>query len=166
VSSGAHGAGGLRCGPTFAIKEPSMLGRHHKHYNHLRSVPLFSDLSDHELEEVGKAATELHFEAGNQFIREGSVAHEMFVVAEGTVEVTRGGTHVADVGPGGFIGELALLTQAPRGGSVRAKTDATLIHIDGRQFNVLLKEVPQIAVKMLPIVARRAVAPAADSELH
>lgn len=126
-----------------------------KYHEHLRQVPLFADLDDDELDHVGQAATELDFKAGKVLMREGSTAHEMFVITSGTVEVTRDGEHVADIGPGGFAGEMALLTHAHRNSTVTATTDITVIHIDGRSFSALLAEVPQIAVKMLPIVATR-----------
>jgi signal transduction histidine kinase len=74
---------------------------------------------------------------------------------DGTLEVTRNGAHVADIGPGGFAGEMALLTDRHRNSRVVAKTDATLLHIDGRGFTHLLDDVPHLAVKLLPIVAAR-----------
>jgi CRP/FNR family cyclic AMP-dependent transcriptional regulator len=127
----------------------------HSYHDHLRRVSLFADLTDHELDEVGRAATELSFPPGEVLVREGTVAHEMFVVVSGTLDVTRDGEHVADIGPGGIAGEMALLTHAHRNSTVTAKTDVDLIHIDGRSFSALLEDVPQIAVKMLPVVAAR-----------
>ena len=49
------------------------------HYDHLRSVPLFADLGDHELDVVGGATTEIDLKAGHTLIREGEIPHEMFV---------------------------------------------------------------------------------------
>jgi CRP-like cAMP-binding protein len=129
-----------------------------KYHDYLRRVPLFADLDNSELEAVGRAATDLDLKAGSVLMRQGDLAHEMVVVVEGTLEVTRGGEFVADIGPGGFAGEMALLTHAPRNSTVTAKTDVALLHIDGRVFKSLLDNVPHIAVKMLPVVAKRAVA--------
>jgi len=128
-----------------------------KYLDHLKSVSLFADLGKHELEVVDQAATELQVKAGDVLIREGSTAHEMVVVVSGQLEVTRNGEHVADLGPGAFAGEMALLTQTQRHATVTAKTDATLLHIDGRQFANVLAEAPQIAVKMLPVLAGRVI---------
>ena len=50
------------------------------HRDHLRRVPLFADLGDHELDVVGASTTELDLSAGHTLIREGEIAHEMFVV--------------------------------------------------------------------------------------
>jgi CRP/FNR family transcriptional regulator, cyclic AMP receptor protein len=128
-----------------------------QYYEHLRSVPMFAELGPRELDVIGQAATELHLEAGNMIVKEGNTAHEMFVVMDGVLEVTRGGEHVADIGPGGFAGEMALLTHAKRHADVVAKTDVIVLHIDGRSFAGVLEQVPQIAVKMLPIVASRVI---------
>ena len=129
----------------------------HSYHAHLTQVPLFSDLDSDDLDVVARATTELDLKAGYTLIREGETAHEMFVVASGTLEVSRGGEHVADIGPGGFAGEMALLTHARRDATVTAKTDVTVLHIDGRSFGEVLEEAPMIAVKMLPIVASRVI---------
>ena len=132
--------------------------RKNAYHAHLREVPLFAELDDDELDAVGRTATELRLEPGKILMKEGEVAHDMVVVLEGTLEVTRDGEHIADIGPGGFAGEMALLTRTTRNSTVRAKTPITVIHIDGRSFSSLLEDVPQIAVKMLPIVAGRVTA--------
>lgn len=128
------------------------------YHEHLRQVPLFADLDDDELDAVGQALTELPLERGRVLMKEGDIAHEMFIVLEGSVEVTRDGEHIADIGPGGFVGELGLLTHARRHSTVRAKTDIVVLHVDGRSFSAVLDEVPRIAVKMLPVVAARVAA--------
>ncbi len=127
------------------------------HHEHLRQVPLFANLDAKELDAVGLTATELDYPAGRVLMREGERAHEMYVLVEGTVDVTQGDTHVADVGPGGFVGEMALLAHSGRNSTVTAKTDIVVLHIDGREFSTLLNRVPTIAAKMLPIVAGRVV---------
>ncbi len=127
------------------------------HHEHLREVPLFANLDAKELDAVGLTATELDYPAGRVLMREGERAHEMYVLVEGTVDVTQGDTHVADVGPGGFVGEMALLAHSGRNSTVTAKTDIVVLHIDGREFSTLLNRVPTIAAKMLPIVAGRVV---------
>lgn len=127
----------------------------HTFHDHLRTIPMFADLDDDEVDAVARAATELDLPAGKVLMREGEFAHEMFVIVSGTLEVTREGEHIADIGPGGFAGEMALLAHAQRNSTVVTKTAVDVIHIDGRSFSALLEDVPQIAVKMLPIVAGR-----------
>ena len=92
-------------------------------------------------------------------IKEGSSVQELIIVVDGNLEVTRDGQHVANIGPGGFAGELSLLTHSTRNATVAATVDSRVLHIEGGAFEVLLKRVPAIAVKMLPIVAARVTKP-------
>lgn len=124
---------------------------------YLKRVPLFRDLDKSELEAVGAVVTDLRFSAGEILIRQGDSAHEMFIVTVGQLEVSRDGEHIADIGPGSFAGEMAVLARTQRNSTVVAKTDVEVLHIDGRSLQVLFADVPEIAVKMLPIVAGRVV---------
>ena len=126
-----------------------------QYHDYLRQVPLFADLDKSELDHVSQAATDLELPPGNVLMREGSMANEMVVVVDGTLEVTREGEHIADIGPGGFAGEMALLTHSRRHATVTTKTACSVLHIDGRAFSALFEDVPELAVKMLPIVASR-----------
>ena len=83
------------------------------YHQYLKQVPLFSDLDDDELDEVAQKATDLDLKAGSVIMREGATAHEMVIVVRGTLEVTRGDEHIADIGPGGFAGEMALIARGP-----------------------------------------------------
>jgi CRP-like cAMP-binding protein len=128
------------------------------YHDHLRKVPLFAKLDSRELDALGLLATELVFPPGKVLLRQGDRAHEMFIVLDGTMVVTRDDVYIADIGPGGFAGEMALLTDCPRNATVTTKSDARLLHIDARSLQNLLQSIPEIAVKMLPIVAGRAAA--------
>ncbi len=127
----------------------------HAYHDHLKVVPLFADLTEDELDEVAGCATQLDYKAGKVLMTEGGSAHEMFVVVEGQVEVTRDGEHIADLGPGEFAGEMALLTHTHRNSTVTTKTAASVLHLDGRGFSAIIRDVPSIATKMLPIIASR-----------
>ncbi len=128
------------------------------YHDYLRTVPLFAGLDRHELDELGLLATELAFPPGKILFQQGDRAREMYIVLEGTLLVNRDDVYIADIGPGGFAGEMALLTDCPRNSTVSTKTDVRLLHIEARSLHTLLETVPQIAVKMLPVVAGRAAA--------
>lgn len=125
-------------------------------FEYLKQVPMFADLSPQELRAVGGVTTGINLPAGRTVLTEGAHANEMVIVVDGVLEVIRNGEVIAEIGPGGFAGEMALLTHGHRNATVVAKTDAHVLHVDGRSFASLLQQVPQIAVKMLPIVAARA----------
>lgn len=128
-----------------------------EYHRYLRAVPLFADCSDHDLDVIGSAVTELSFDEGEVLMRAGSSAREMVIVLEGELSVLLGDTEIATIGAGGFAGEMGLLTHSQRNATVASKTPTRVLHIESRSFDTVLDEAPQIAVKMLPIVASRVV---------
>ncbi len=135
-----------------------MFKRRNSYHDYLRGVPLFSGLSDADLERVSQATSDLRFHEGRTLVKEGSVAHEMMILTSGTATVVRDGEHVADLGPGDVLGELAVLSHEHRTATVTATSDVEVIHLTADRFAKLLNDVPAIAPKMLPVVASRAVA--------
>lgn len=125
------------------------------YHDHLRAVPLFAQCNDHELDTIGSATTELSFKDGDYLMRAGSTAREMVIVVEGELSVQLGDHEIATIGRGGFAGEMGLLADQPRNANVIAKGPVTVLHIDSRSFDTVLENAPQIAVKMLPVVAKR-----------
>lgn len=123
---------------------------------HLRRIPLFERLGDRDLDLVAHVATDLRLRAGDVIVHEGDLASEMVILVSGTAEVTRGGTHVADLGPGAYVGELAVLTHGTRNSTVTCTTDVEAIHLTGGAFVDLLRQVPSIAPRLLPGLAARA----------
>ena len=70
----------------------------------LKSIPLFQEVGDEELAQIAPFATEVSVEQGRELVREGDFSYEFMAIEEGQAEVTRGGEHVADLGPGDFFG--------------------------------------------------------------
>ena len=126
-----------------------------EYLNHLASVPLFSGCTTKELREIAKATVELTLEEGKEFVTQGDVGREAFVIVEGTAEVVRGGEVIATLGPGDCVGELALLDHGPRTASVRAATPLTVLVLGPREFSGLLDEVPALTHKILASLASR-----------
>ena len=118
-------------------------------------VPLFQGLAVAELESVAGSMRELHVDAGTEVIREGDVGTEFFVITEGALEIRIGGRPVNVLGPGEFLGELALLFGAPRNASAIALEPATLLVMDREDFTALLAEKPAVESKVLAVVAQR-----------
>jgi CRP-like cAMP-binding protein len=119
----------------------------------LSKVPLFADLSTPDLEAVGRLADEVSVREGKVLASEGGTGHEFFVILDGTVAISRGGTHVRDLGPGEHFGELAMIANVPRTATATAATPATLLVIGHREFTSLLDAQPQIREKVLRSVA-------------
>jgi len=122
----------------------------------LRSLPLFQECSDKELSAIDQLMTEVHVETGRDIITEGSTGLEFVIIEAGSAKVTRDGVELAQLGPGDYFGELALLVDSiARTATVTATADTTLQVIDRRGFATLLQDTPSLAATMLPAMARR-----------
>jgi CRP/FNR family transcriptional regulator, cyclic AMP receptor protein len=121
----------------------------------LAKVPLFSDCSSKELGLIARAAKEASHPAGTVLAREGEAGIGLFLIIEGTAEVSIGGRRRASLGPGDFFGEVALLDGGPRSATVTATSDVRLLGITEWVFRGLLHEYPTIAIKTLQVLAGR-----------
>jgi CRP-like cAMP-binding protein len=125
------------------------------HLDHLASVPLFSACSKKELEAVRRASDELTLPAGRVLCEQGKVGREAFIIVGGTAEVRRNDRKVATLGPGDYVGELALLDHGPRTATVTAQTELDVLVLGAREFAALVDQVPAIAHKLLKALASR-----------
>lgn len=121
----------------------------------LRAIPFFAGLEDTAIARLAEIGTELEVPAGMVLIERDQPASGMFVIEDGTLTVELPGRTV-ELGPGEFVGEMSILIDgAHRAARVRAKTPARMLAIGRSEFERLLEETPEIAVAMLPVLARR-----------
>jgi CRP-like cAMP-binding protein len=102
--------------------------------NLLRNVPLFAPLPAITLDRLAKRAERIDAPAGSRLIHQGDAGDRFYVVGEGTVRVTADGRRRAEIGPGGYFGEIALLRKVPRTADVRALSDVTVYALDSSDF--------------------------------
>ena len=121
----------------------------------LKHAPLFEACSKQELQQIAQIADELDLREGKVLIREGERGREFFVIVSGEVEVRRNGRKISTLGPGGFVGEIALLSKIPRTATVTALTPLDVLVITDRAFLSLLESSPSIAVKVARTLAER-----------
>ena len=110
----------------------------------LKSVPFFASLKKKELEALSRQTDELDLPAGKELTRQGDFGQEFFVIESGTAEVTRNGEHVADLGPGDFFGEMALLGEERRTATVIASTPMEVIVMTRADFRALDRSMPEV----------------------
>ena len=121
----------------------------------LKSVPLFAGCSKNELRQLAKTADEIDLRQGTVLTREGRPGREFFVLIDGTAEVTRKGKKIADLGPGDWLGEIALITDSPRTATVTATSPVDVLVITDRRFRSVVETMPSIALKVLACVGER-----------
>ncbi len=114
----------------------------------LRGVFLFECLSDQEIMRVIRIMYKVLRRAGEVIICEGEQGQELYIVAEGSVDVTLRDAHLATIEPGGHFGELALIDNEVRSATVTARTNVTLLTIKQKDFAAFVEEDHRLANKL------------------
>jgi CRP-like cAMP-binding protein len=121
----------------------------------LESLPLFRDLSRKERDQVARWTDEVEVPAGYQLVEQGRFPHEFFVIESGTVAVTKDGEHLADLGPGDFFGEIAIVEHDRRTATVVATSPLTAIVMLGRDFETMAGVMPHVAERIHDAIRQR-----------
>jgi CRP-like cAMP-binding protein len=108
----------------------------------LRHIALFARMSNADLEEVAELGEPVDAEAGALLMDQGDVGVECFLVLEGEAGVMVAGEHVATIGPGSVVGEMALIGHRPRNASVVAQSPMRLLAFNIVAFKRLLEDMP------------------------
>jgi CRP/FNR family transcriptional regulator len=126
----------------------------------LKSVPLFADLEEEELERFSHVAVPRSFPAGTRVFHEGDDSDACYIVKEGSFRVTREHSDgraitLATLGPGEIFGELAMLDGDQRSASAEALTDGDLLALPANDVRALLARHPEISLKLVAGLVRR-----------
>lgn len=124
----------------------------------LKQVSLFSSLNDHQIDTVAREANTRTFADGEVIVKQGETgAAGFWIILDGTVEVRRGPTHLATLGPGDYFGEMALVSDhaTPRSADVVAVEDVHALQLTRWDLRGLILAHPEIALSMLADLADR-----------
>lgn len=126
----------------------------------LHKMELFHSLTDDELHQVARRMVAAPFVPGDIITRQGASDLWLYVVAQGRAEVTvraesGQSTCLAELGPGDFFGEMALLTGEPRRATVTALTPLECFRLDKEAFQDILQSRPALAHEISQVLARR-----------
>jgi CRP/FNR family transcriptional regulator, cyclic AMP receptor protein len=126
----------------------------------LHRVPVFSALSDEDLAQVAEVAVPRQFSAGEVVFREGDESDTCYVVRSGHTRAIREHTDgrsitLSNFGPGDIFGELAMFDNESRSATIEALENTEVIAILGGDMRRLLREHPDIAVKLVAALGRR-----------
>jgi CRP-like cAMP-binding protein len=126
----------------------------------LAATPLFSGLSQEALESLVEELQLIQLNEGEVLFHEGDPGDALYVIVEGEVAVLAEGpprVEMARLGPGSFIGEVALMTDQPRSATVAALTPAELLRIDRATLKRVLAAHGEVLAAVLRFVRDRLV---------
>jgi CRP/FNR family transcriptional regulator, cyclic AMP receptor protein len=121
----------------------------------LSRVPLFRDLSKAQLRTIADVSGSRRVRAGEELVKQGAAGSVFFVIVEGRAKVVRGGRTLKRFGPGDFVGEMSILTGAPRSATVVTETPVECLTLSGTNLRSVLRREPAITLRMLECVADR-----------
>lgn len=101
------------------------------------------------------ASNTISFHAGDVIFKEGDPADVMYVILEGTVEITANGRLLDTAETGSLVGEMALIDHDVRSASVIAKTDCRVVPVTRQEFLFMVQETPNFAIRVMHVMADR-----------
>lgn len=118
-------------------------------------VPLFSELDAAEIANVMELLRAQVAEPGEAIIREGEVAHAIYFIADGKVEVALKKRDNVVLGPGQFFGEVAVLRRARRSATAKALTRVSLLALNAQDLRALMRRDHRIAERVNDMARKR-----------
>jgi CRP-like cAMP-binding protein len=126
----------------------------------LEQIDFFAGVSTEELEKIRQILKFCEFKSGETICQEGDPGDKMWLLAKGSVSVrlyvtdSRGSRRITSLGRGTIFGEMALIEGAPRSATIVADEDVVCYQLSGDDFNILLRDQPDIAAKIMRNTAR------------
>jgi CRP/FNR family transcriptional regulator/CRP/FNR family cyclic AMP-dependent transcriptional regulator len=126
----------------------------------LRTVPIFTELGDPDLEKLTGLATRKRYPKDGVVFFENEAGDSLFMIADGRVKVTILGDDGREIilsvlGPGEFFGEMSLLDNEPRSATTIAAEDAELLCLSRPDFEGVLRENPSIMATLIKVLSGR-----------
>ncbi|MEO4041342.1 cyclic nucleotide-binding domain-containing protein [Hoeflea sp. CAU 1731] len=124
----------------------------------LRTIPLFAGVDPAKLKLLAFSSERVTFSDGQIIFKQGKEGDNAYVVLDGNADVIfeKDGEEilVAEVGKNALIGELAILCNAPRSATVRAKGRLEALNIKKEYFLGLITEFPNIGIHVMQLLAK------------
>lgn len=126
----------------------------------LKTVSIFSELTDEERSSVAGFTREERFRKRRVIVKEGDEGDKLYIIVSGRAVVTKKSLKDRDnvvmaLGPGECFGEMALIDEQPRSATVKALEDVTLLSIGKVNFRDMIRSHPDVALSIIKLFARR-----------
>ena len=121
----------------------------------VHEIPLFAELDEEQVEQVTQLFKERRFAAGETVAKEGAGGAAFFIIRSGEAAVTVRGQPRPGLGPGDYLGEIALIDGGERTATVTAVTDLVCLGLTYWDFRPFVQHHPAIAWGLLQSLAKR-----------
>jgi CRP/FNR family transcriptional regulator, cyclic AMP receptor protein len=121
----------------------------------LKKSPMLSQLKDSHLKRLAGYAKVRDLPAGQTVVKRGEKGLGFYVILDGRVQVKKGSTNIAKLGPGDFFGEMALYNDHPRSADVVTLEPTTVVVLSRWEFWGFATDRPEVLKVILAEMARR-----------
>lgn len=123
-------------------------------------LPMFESLNEDEIEQLAELLTEVAYKAGSTIFYEKEAGDAMYILRTGAVRIWVHDEDVSEVTlaelqPGAFFGELAVLDGSERSATAEALSDSTLYRLSREDFHHFLLGHPPVALNMIREMGNR-----------
>ncbi|HUP90264.1 MAG TPA: cyclic nucleotide-binding domain-containing protein [Longimicrobiales bacterium] len=123
--------------------------------NRLAHVHLLQSLPPEDISPLVHAAVVINLAPGDELFREGDAGSSLYLIDAGELEVIRGGARVAILTPGETVGEMAVVTGAPRTATIRALEHTRLFYIPKPAFDHLVQRAARVRDRVSELIMLR-----------
>ena len=121
---------------------------------------MFQSLGEEAIGEIAKLFKERRTKRGQTLFLKGGRCHDMMLVVEGMVHIVANSPDGKEIilnaiGPGGIIGELALLDGKPRSAQADVVEDCRMFVIRRGDFLGLLRQKPDLAIQLISVLCQK-----------
>ena len=121
----------------------------------LKTTGLFNYVPDELLMPIHDKMEQFRLTAGAILFNEGEPGDGLYIIVEGELAILSNGVQLGTRGPGGYVGELALLDDAPRSADVQVKTDVLLLKLHRDDFHEVLTTSPEVVSAMFRLLVQK-----------
>jgi len=125
----------------------------------LKGVPIFAKMELSKLKLIAFTGERMNYSEGQELCHQGDPGDAMYVILGGVAEVLidtpTGPIPVAELRKNNFVGETAILCDAPRNATVKAREPLVTLKISKEMFYRLVAEFPQMAIEIMRELAHR-----------
>jgi len=133
---------------------------HEENKAFLRRVPLFSGLTESQLEQLAAGSARRSYPKGRTIVSEGEPSQSMYILLAGRAKVQRSDSEgkeviLAVLGSGEFFGEMSLIDDAPRSASVITLEPCEFMAVSKEAFKAMLAQSPEVSMNVMRGLVRR-----------
>ena len=126
----------------------------------MRQIALFQEMTLEQLEAINTLLAPAQYLAGEIIFREGDYGTKLFLLTEGSVEVIKNydtpqATTIATLQAVSYFGEMAIIDDAPRSATIKAKENCVMQILDGENFKDLMRDMPDISMEIMRVLTAR-----------